>query len=92
MQRWCSLHRARGASAADGPVPPAMATSPSHSGVASDVLEKTGCAGLYEEVELCLAETDRDWSKCQQQLKTFQACFDAYVDEQKRKRADVSNK
>ena len=47
---------------------------------------------MYEEVELCLAETDRDWSKCQQQLKTFQACFDAYVDEQKRKRADVANK
>ena len=29
------------------------------------LLEQTGCAATYTELEECLGETNRDWTKCQ---------------------------
>lgn len=35
------------------------------------------CGDLYEELEWCLAEHDRDFSKCQKQVKAVRACVEA---------------
>lgn len=35
------------------------------------------CGDLYEELEVCLAEQNRDWTKCQKQVKAVRACVEA---------------
>ena len=35
------------------------------------------CGDLYEELEWCLAEHDRDFSKCQKPIKAVRACVEA---------------
>ena len=37
------------------------------------------CGALYEELEWCLADHDRDFSKCQKQVKAVRACVEAQV-------------
>lgn len=44
------------------------------------------CAQVYEAMELCLAETDRDWRKCQHAVAAVKACMAA----QERKREQQS--
>ena len=61
-----------------------LAVSPGYSGMAEMMLEtaaKNGCTeckvqSLYSELELCLAEANRNWSKCQNELKSFKRCYD----------------
>ena len=61
-----------------------LAVSPAYSGMAETMLEtavKNGCTdckvqSLYSELELCLAEANRNWSKCQNELKSFKMCYD----------------
>eukprot|EP00514_Thraustochytrium_sp_LLF1b_P011171 CAMPEP_0184543764 /NCGR_PEP_ID=MMETSP0199_2-20130426/3162_1 /TAXON_ID=1112570 /ORGANISM="Thraustochytrium sp., Strain LLF1b" /LENGTH=66 /DNA_ID=CAMNT_0026937835 /DNA_START=52 /DNA_END=252 /DNA_ORIENTATION=- len=38
-------------------------------------LELRGCSDAFEAVQLCLADNDRDWVKCQEQVKTWKACM-----------------
>lgn len=35
------------------------------------------CGDLYEELEWCLAEHNRDFAKCQKQVKAVRACVEA---------------
>ena len=65
-----------------------LATSPAHSGMAEAMLkkinEKNGgqaCKACnvqeaYNALELCLADSERDWAKCQTELKAFKVCYD----------------
>lgn len=41
-----------------------------------DVVHQLGntCAQRYFQLEECLAEHDRDWSKCQREVKALQTC------------------
>jgi hypothetical protein len=41
-----------------------------------DVVHQLGntCAQRYFQLEECLAEHDRDWSKCQREVKALQNC------------------
>jgi cytochrome c oxidase assembly factor 4 len=41
-----------------------------------EVINQLGnnCAQRYFELEECLAEYDRDWSKCQREVKALQEC------------------
>ena len=32
------------------------------------------CAALYQRLEACLAEHDRDWRRCQYLVKALQVC------------------
>ena len=57
-----------------------FATSPSHAGVAEEMLEGTGCAKVYEELELCLAEHERSFAKCAAETAAFRGCMDAFAD------------
>jgi len=34
------------------------------------------CAATYEALEDCLADSNRDWRKCQEPLKTWKDCFE----------------
>ena len=78
------------AAAARGRVAPmVVATSPAHSGMAETMLkriqQKNGgraCVNcdvqkVYSKLELCLADSERDWAKCQNELKAFKKCFDS---------------
>jgi hypothetical protein len=38
-------------------------------------LERTACGPHHEALEQCLKDHDRDWRKCQAQLKSFGECF-----------------
>ncbi len=38
-------------------------------------LAARGCAGAFEAVQLCLADSGRDWTKCQRQVKEWKACM-----------------
>ena len=57
-----------------------LAVSPSHAGVAEEMLEGTGCAKAYEELELCLAEHDRSFAKCADATMAFRKCMDTFAD------------
>ena len=37
-----------------------------------ELIEKTGCSEVYEELEMCLGEHDRDWRQCQENVR---ACW-----------------
>lgn len=57
-----------------------LAASPSHSGVAAEMLEGTGCVEIYEALEVCLADNDRNFSKCTEHTFKFRECMDAFAD------------
>ena len=68
-----------------------IATSPGHSSMAEFMLEKLekrngsrtckACDihNVYSELEVCLAEEGRDWSRCQTELKAFKKCYDECI-------------
>lgn len=39
-----------------------------------DMIERMGCAKDYYKLEDCLGEFDRDWTKCQAQVKQLRLC------------------
>ena len=41
-----------------------------------DMIEKSGCAKVYYELEECMGVNDRVWSKCQVEVKTLKLCND----------------
>ncbi len=43
--------------------------------VADRQLSGSGCKVEYAALESCLTQNQRDWTKCQDVLKTFQLCF-----------------
>ena len=40
----------------------------------SRMIENFGCTAEFEELENCLAEHDRSWSKCRAQVKSLAQC------------------
>lgn len=38
------------------------------------MIEKSGCSQIYFKLEDCLGENDRDWTKCQAEVKALQKC------------------
>ena len=42
-----------------------------------DMIDKSGCSKIYFELEECLGENDRKWSKCQTEVKNLRKCSDA---------------
>ena len=58
-----------------------LAASPSHAGVADEMLAGTGCAPAYEALELCLADHDRSFAKCADETAAFRQCMDAFADQ-----------
>ena len=56
-----------------------IATTPTHSSKAEEMLEGTGCAAVYELFELCLADNDRSFAKCKTQMMTFRKCMDTFA-------------
>lgn len=41
-----------------------------------DMIERMGCSKDYYMLEDCLGEYDRDWTKCQAQVKQLRLCND----------------
>ena len=41
------------------------------------MVDQQGCGRLYAQLEECLGEHDRDWRRCQSELKAFRGCYDA---------------
>lgn len=39
-----------------------------------DMIDKSGCSLVYYKLEECLGEHDRDWRKCQSEVKALQIC------------------
>ncbi|XP_055598368.1 cytochrome c oxidase assembly factor 4 homolog, mitochondrial [Uranotaenia lowii] len=48
------------------------------------MLKQTGCINLHYKVQECIAETG-DWRKCQEVVKEFKTCMQAYTDQQRKK-------
>ena len=40
--------------------------------------DQQGCGRLYEVLEECLGENDRDWRRCGRELGAFRRCYDAH--------------
>ena len=40
-----------------------------------DALEKKGCKQQFDELQLCLHENNRNWTKCQNLVKQWRECF-----------------
>ena len=69
------------------------AISPQYSSMAETMLKKLDNGGencktcdvhsVYEELEICLGDNERNWSKCQIPLKNFKSCFDSCLNNQK---------
>ena len=38
-------------------------------------IDSSGCGKAYRELDECLLESDRDWRKCQKQVKAFRECM-----------------
>ena len=38
------------------------------------LIDESGCAGMYRAVEECLAESGRDWRKCQREVREWKEC------------------
>eukprot|EP00516_Mucochytrium_quahogii_P009690 CAMPEP_0203775400 /NCGR_PEP_ID=MMETSP0099_2-20121227/6061_1 /ASSEMBLY_ACC=CAM_ASM_000209 /TAXON_ID=96639 /ORGANISM=" , Strain NY0313808BC1" /LENGTH=60 /DNA_ID=CAMNT_0050674075 /DNA_START=90 /DNA_END=272 /DNA_ORIENTATION=- len=38
-------------------------------------LGKRGCQESFDRLQICMADSDRDWSKCQDLVKEWKACF-----------------
>lgn len=43
-----------------------------------EMIDSNPCAQPYHLLEDCLADFDRDWRKCQKQVKALQQCNQAY--------------
>jgi len=39
-----------------------------------EIIERSGCAKQYYLLEDCLGVSDRNWSKCQEQVKALKHC------------------
>ena len=62
------------------------ATSPQYSSMAEFMLKRISGDGkeckicnvhnIYDNLEVCLSENDRNWSKCQIPLQKFKLCYD----------------
>lgn len=37
--------------------------------------QKSSCAQVYRKLEDCLADNDRNWSACQEQVKALKECY-----------------
>ncbi|CAM9197503.1 unnamed protein product [Ectocarpus sp. 6 AP-2014] len=66
------------------PLPPSVIPD-QHQGSKSDfggevdieeAIDKSGCSSIYYRLEDCLGEHDRDWRRCQEQVKALKACND----------------
>jgi cytochrome c oxidase assembly factor 4 len=42
----------------------------------NELIENSGCSPQYYALEECLGEYDRDWKKCQVQVKDLRSCND----------------
>ena len=49
--------------------------TPTHSSKAEEMLAGTGCAPIYELFELCLADNDRSFAKCNAQMMKCRQCM-----------------
>lgn len=76
---------ARDTSAATKTVTPPQVVPGLHAGSKSDfgadididdMIERMGCSKDYYKLEDCLGEYDRDWTKCQAQVKQLRLCND----------------
>eukprot|EP00924_Labyrinthula_sp_SR-Ha-C_P002383 snap_masked-scaffold_16-processed-gene-2.32-mRNA-1 protein AED:0.42 eAED:0.42 QI:0/-1/0/1/-1/1/1/0/59 len=38
-------------------------------------LQDKGCTKQFEKLQLCLADNNRDWSKCQRLVSLWKLCF-----------------
>ncbi|OEH77221.1 hypothetical protein cyc_05585 [Cyclospora cayetanensis] len=72
-------------SSKDTPKPPNAPSGPAQAVLAAraspyfgedvdDKIEGTGCSKEYGILQDCLDDTDKDWRKCQKQLRSFQQC------------------
>jgi len=52
-------------------------------------LLRAGCIDVFQKMEACLSEFDRDWRACQEDVKTFKKCMQ---DKAIQLNADVVNK
>ena len=52
------------------------------------MIEKGGCSKQYYELEECLGEYDRNWSKCQEVVKTLRMCNDKQNREKRKSGAE----
>lgn len=41
------------------------------------MIENSGCSEVYFKLEECIGENDRDWRKCQNEVKLLKQCSDA---------------
>ena len=48
------------------------------------LINQQGCAKLYLQLEECLGEHDRDWRKCQAEVKAWKSCYAAFQASQAR--------
>jgi len=46
------------------------------------MIEKSGCSVPYFRLEECLGEHDRDWRKCQEQVKELHKCSQTQIQTQ----------
>ncbi len=66
--------------------PPAILPKNLHQGSATvakdldinDMIDKSGCGDVYMILEECLGEYDRDWRRCQSQVKALRRCADSH--------------
>jgi hypothetical protein len=42
------------------------------------LLNQQGCGALYAALEDCLGEHERDWTKCQPEVKAFGRCYASF--------------
>eukprot|EP00871_Galdieria_phlegrea_P000787 jgi/Galph1/1709/GphlegSOOS_G374.1 len=40
-----------------------------------DMIDRSVCATVYRQLEDCLADNDRNWSRCQEQVKALKTCY-----------------
>ena len=40
------------------------------------MITRSGCSKIYYDLEECLGEHDRDWRKCQKEVKALKVCND----------------
>ena len=74
------------------------ATSPQYSSMAEFMLKRLDSSGeeckicnvhkVYDDLEVCLGDNDRSWSKCQVELQTFKLCYDNCMKQQQANREE----
>ncbi|KAL7679204.1 putative cysteine alpha-hairpin motif superfamily, cytochrome oxidase assembly factor 4 [Plasmopara halstedii] len=57
-----------------------------------ELIERNRCHEDYYKLEKCLADTDRDWRKCQEQVKKLKQCNDRTNQLRKAQRAAMNTK